>query len=341
MSLQIIRNNIIKVHADAIVNTANPKPRIGSGTDHAIYLAAGPELFEARKKIGRIEPGEVAITPAFHLPAKYIIHAVGPAWKGGDQGEAAILRRAYDNALSVAVDNGCNSIAFPLMAAGTYHFPKEIAIEVAISAFVAFLMHHKNIQIILVTLDKAVYDLAGNIYQNLCSYVNEDYVDDVCAEEYGTDGCAMSFQELKDRLHNLPSVAGDTAFPLTLGEAGVQAEESFHGMLFRLIDEKGLKDSSVYKKASISRQQFSSQFRSVQDCRPSKDAALRLAIALELDYETTQDFLAKAGYTLSPSIRSDRVISRCIQLRQFNPMEIDDALYKEQCPVMFHAVKEK
>ncbi|WP_026498968.1 macro domain-containing protein [Butyrivibrio sp. WCD2001] len=117
MPFSIIRNDITKVKADAIVNTANPKPIIGGGVDTAIYNAAGRDrLMAKREKIGPLEPGMVAITPAFDLDAKYIIHAIGTWWEGGDNGEAELLRQCYDKSLNLAADHKCKSIAFPLLA---------------------------------------------------------------------------------------------------------------------------------------------------------------------------------------------------------------------------------
>ena len=125
MAFRIVRNDITKIKADAIVNTANPNPKYDSGTDTAIYLAAGAdELLEERRKIGRIEEGQVAVTPAFALDAKYIFHTVGPVWNGGQQGEKDIVRDCYVNCLNKAVELGIESIAFPLIATGNYGFPK-------------------------------------------------------------------------------------------------------------------------------------------------------------------------------------------------------------------------
>lgn len=121
MPFQIIRNDITKVKADAIVNTANPKPRIGRGTDSAIYAAAGKEqLIAAREKIGDIAPGQAVHTSAFALNAQHIIHTVGPVWVDGSHGERDILRSCYENSLALADSLGCESIAFPLIATGTY-----------------------------------------------------------------------------------------------------------------------------------------------------------------------------------------------------------------------------
>lgn len=141
MPFQIIRNNITKVKADAIVNTANPKPIYSSGTDGAIYKAAGADMLLAeRKKIGIINPGDIAVTPAFKLNAKCIIHTVGPAWQGGSKGEFDILKNCYRKSLEKAAELGCNSIAFPLIATGVYGFPKVEALKIAMNEISDFLM---------------------------------------------------------------------------------------------------------------------------------------------------------------------------------------------------------
>ena len=132
------------MQVDAIVNTANPRPLIGDGVDTAIHMAAGPELLEARKKIGDIARGKSAITPAFHLPAKYVIHTVGPIWQDGEHGEESTLRSCYDSALALAAEYECESVAFPLISAGNYGFPKALALQTAISAISAFLMKNEG-----------------------------------------------------------------------------------------------------------------------------------------------------------------------------------------------------
>lgn len=126
MPFRIIRNDITKVKADAIVNTANPDVTVGSGTDSAVYHAAGrDQLLAERKKIGVLRPGEAAFTPAFHLGANYIIHTVGPSWIDGKHDEREILHSCYRKSLNLAAELECKSIAFPLIATGVYGFPKE------------------------------------------------------------------------------------------------------------------------------------------------------------------------------------------------------------------------
>ena len=140
MPFQIIRNDITRVEADAIVNTVNPYVQIGRGVELAIYNAAGKEkLFAERKKLGILLPGDVGITPAFQLNAKYIIHVSGPFWQDGKYNEEDILKQCYYKALELAVKNNCHSIAFPLLSTGTYKFPKELGISIAIEVFTNFL----------------------------------------------------------------------------------------------------------------------------------------------------------------------------------------------------------
>ncbi len=184
MPFQIIRNDITKVNADAIVNTANPKPVFGGGTDSAIYEAAGKEqLLSERKKIGDIARGEARATAAFGLNANYIIHTVGPVWEGGDKGEFDILKRCYENSLALARELGCASIAFPLIATGVYGFPKDKALQIAMSAIQAFLLEH-DMTVILVVFDKKAFELSGKVVDNIREYVDSNYVAAAKRREY-------------------------------------------------------------------------------------------------------------------------------------------------------------
>ena len=126
MPVEIVRNDITNMRVDAIVNLANPWPVVGLGTDASIHKKAGPELLAARQKIGPIAMGQAAITPAFRLDAKYVIHTVGPVWDGGSYGEEALLRSCYDQSLKLVLEHDCKSIAFPLIATNNYGFPKEL-----------------------------------------------------------------------------------------------------------------------------------------------------------------------------------------------------------------------
>ena len=170
MPFEIVRNDNTNMRVDAIVNTANPKPVIGSGTDTIIHQKAGPKMLLARQKIGDIARGCAAITPAFDLQAKYVIHTVGPVWQGGNHGEADTLRSCYDNALRLALESQCASIAFPLISTGNYGFPKDIALQIAISAFSSFLLE-QEMTIYLVVFDRASIKLTEKLFQSVASYI--------------------------------------------------------------------------------------------------------------------------------------------------------------------------
>lgn len=145
MPMKIIRDDITKVSADIIVNTANPMPIYSTGTDKAVYEAAGAEVLLAeRAKIGKIARGDIAVTPAFALDAKYIIHAVGPWWEGGNNGEFDILRSCYQKSLEKAAELKCKSIAIPLIASGGNRFPKTEALQIALEVINRFLMENER-----------------------------------------------------------------------------------------------------------------------------------------------------------------------------------------------------
>ena len=183
MPFHIIRNDITKVKADAIVNTANPEVAVGSGVDYAIYKAAGMEnLMAEREKIGYLSPGEVGITKAFNLEAKFIIHVSGPRWENASKGEKAILRKCYDKALNLAFENGCESIAFPVISTGTYGFPQKTGIQIAVDAFTSFLEEHE-IDITLVVFGDESVKISGEIVDEVSSYIDDSYVKMALAEE--------------------------------------------------------------------------------------------------------------------------------------------------------------
>lgn len=184
MPFQIIRNDITKVKADAIVNTANPDVIIGDGVDSAIYQAAGKEqLLAAREKIGYLAPGEVGVTPAYQLDAKYIIHVSGIWWKGGGEQEALVLKQCYEHALIKAVELHCESIAFPLLATGCYGFPKELGVQIAVDSFTEFLEFH-DMEITLVVFGSESVQLSGNLVDEIRSYIDDTYVEQALKEEY-------------------------------------------------------------------------------------------------------------------------------------------------------------
>ena len=345
MPFEIIRNDITKVRADAIVNTANPKPVIGSGTDSAVHSAAGKDLLAARKAIGDIALGCAASTPAFSLPAKYVLHTVGPAWVDGRHHEEAILRMAYDAALELADQLHCKSVAFPLMGAGSYGFPRDVALSVAISAFTDFLMEH-DMTILLVLFNGKAFSLASSLFSDLKSYIDDNYVAEQTEREYGAPrGKRRRFRDIFQHETTAPykadkvfenASADEFLFKNTsaskpagsLEEMLRQSESTFSEFLTDLLRERTGKDSEVYKRAEISKQLFS-KILSDKYYQPTKNTAVQLAIGLQLDIKRTQKLLEKAGYTLTRSSKTDLVVQYYIERRVYNVSFINIAL--EDC----------
>lgn len=185
MRLKIVRNDITKMHVEAIVNTANDYPTVGSGCDHAIYMAAGyEELLRYRKeKIGFVPEGEVFITPGFNLDCDYIIHAVSPLFVDGNSGEEEKLRSCYKKGLQLALEHRIKSIAFPLISTGGFGYPKEEGFRIAVDEINAFIMKHE-ILVYLVVFDNKATRLGRYLYADLESYIDQNYVDLKHQEEY-------------------------------------------------------------------------------------------------------------------------------------------------------------
>ena len=346
MALQIIRNNIVNVEADAIVNTANPMVAVGRGVDSAIYEAAGRDkLLEARAAIGEMKTGEVAYTPAFDLNAKYIIHAIGPAWMGGDHGEREAVAACYSKSLALADELKCESIAFPLMATGTYGFPKDEALQIAIREISTFLLAHE-MEVYLVVYDKESFEVSGKLFAGIKSYIEEDEIlcagpiieSDLMVEE------DMSRREMRgrrrlfgNRIGQVEEIHADLiqeySSSKSLADRIENLDKTFQEHLFMLIDRRGLTDPEVYKKANIDRKLFS-KIRNNIDYAPSKRTAVALAIALELSLDETKDLLMKAGYALSPSSTFDKIIEYCIEEGEYDVHTINIYLFDFDQPIL-------
>ena len=186
MPFKIVRNDITKMATEAIVNTANDKPTVGTGCDFAVYNAAGyDELLSWRRKyIGTVAEGDVFITPGFQLPAKYIIHAVSPFFIDGNHGEEELLRSCYRKSLALAAGHGIRSIAFPLISTGGFGYPKEEGMRIAVDEIHAFLLK-SDMQIYLVVFDERATRMGRNLYPDLEAYIDRNYVQEKRIEEYG------------------------------------------------------------------------------------------------------------------------------------------------------------
>ncbi len=371
MPFQIIREDITRIRADAIVNTANPEPVCGDGTDKAIYQAAGwDRLLARRRKIGRIEVGQAAATPAFALKARYILHTVGPLWEGGNQGEEEKLRSCYENCLKLAKRRGCESIAFPLISTGVYGYPKAQALQAAVEVFRKFL-EKEEMLIYLAVFDKESFGLSGSLFAEIDSYIDEKYVGERLAAEYAGQSIPMPFAARRSgqtafRQENPCPEAGavqeempEADMPLQVREPGrnskpmsaggvkslrmpvkrsledvvAQAGETFQERLFRLIDQRGMGDVEVYKRANLDRKLFS-KIRCDAAYQPKKGTALALAVALKLNLDETKDLLLRAGFALSPSSKSDLIIEYFIERQVYDIIDINLALFEYEQPTL-------
>lgn len=327
MPFEIVRNDITQMTVDAIVNTANPMPVIGSGTDSRIHAVAGSELLRARQAIGSIAVGCAAITPAFRLRAKYVIHTVGPVWSGGTCGEESLLRNCYDNSLKLAAEHGCQSVAFPLISAGNYGFPKDKALQIAISAFSAFLPE-QEMQIYLVVFDGASFKLSEKLFQNVADYIGEHYIDaHKAALRTVPEDRRRNTEVLARRAFGAMPLCSTAPKAASLEDMLKQTDAGFTETLLDLIDRSGKRDSEIYKKANISKQHFS-KIRNNPNYRPTKATALAFAIALELDIAQTKDLIGRAGYALTNSSKFDVIIRYFIEQGNYNIVEINIALYE-------------
>lgn len=312
MPFCIIRNDITKVTADAIVNTANPQARIGGGTDSAIYQAAGADaLLAERRKLGDIPVGQAAATSAFGLRAKYIIHTVGPVWQGGIHGEEAALRSCYEQSLYLARKLGCESVAFPLISTGVYNFPRDKAMRIATAAIYEFLMEQEML-VELVVFDRSAYELSGRLFPNVQSYIDEQYAADQAAQEY----CRMR-EERFSHAGSAPTLSG--ALHCT--------QSTFQEYLLELIRQRNLKNSDVYHGANLSKQHFSKML-SNKNYKPTKNTVCALALALHLDRAGADALLAKAGLLLADNIRFDLAVRYFLDHQMYNIVEDNIALYE-------------
>ena len=339
MPLNIIRNDITKVECDAIVNAANKTLLGGGGVDGAIHKAAGKGLLKECIKLHGCEVGEAKATKGYKLPAKYVIHTVGPIWRGGNNNEAALLKSCYDNSLSLAKELGCYSVAFPLISSGVYGYPMDEAFKIAVDTISSFLMKN-DMLVYIVVFNKTALLTGSKLFSEIEEYIDDNYVDlhtDRSRNIY--DECSMPI-ESKPRgfrglgaakcesapLYEMPMAqnAASVADGMSLGN--ITVDESFSEMLLRKIDEKGMKDSECYKKANIDRKLFS-KIRSNPQYKPSKQTAIAFAIALELPLEETQELLTKAGFSLSHSFKFDVIIEYFIKKGNYNIFEINEALF--------------
>jgi O-acetyl-ADP-ribose deacetylase (regulator of RNase III) len=348
MPFQIVRNDITKMHVDAIVNAANESLLGGGGVDGCIHRAAGPELLAECKTLHGCKTGSAKITKGYRLPCKYVIHTVGPRWHGGHRGEHELLVSCYRAALDLAKEYGCETVAFPLISSGIYEYPKDEALKTAVDTIGRFLLENE-MTVYLVIFDRASYQIGSNLFADIAAYIDDRYADahaedracglrmqEECREaENIIEACQAPENLLFDETIVCGSLEPEgartpeslkAACALSLEDALGRMDEGFSEMLLRKIDECGMTDAQCYKKANIDRKLFS-KIRSDKRYKPSKPTVIAFAIALELPLNEMRDMLMKAGFALSRSNKFDIIVEYFVERGNYNVFEINEALF--------------
>ena len=344
MPLRIIRQDITKMRVDAIVNTTNQHLFPGGGVDAAIHDAAGQRLLEACGKLGGCPLGEARITEGFDLPAKYVIHTVGPEWQGGESGERALLRSCYRESLALAEKNGCETVALPLISSGLYGYPKDKVLKEAVDVISDFLSSHE-MEVFLLVYDKSAYTISRELYSDVQTFVDNFYVEahfdrcDSCREEVyyrSLDTSAFRAESNRSLISRKKENRSDSARAADerlseiddLGEMLDTLDKGFADTLFYYIDKKGLTDVEAYKRSNVGKKTFS-KIKCNKDYRPGKITAVSFAIGLHLDIEETRHLLATAGMCLSRSNRFDVIIEYFITSGKYETIfDVNEVLYQ-------------
>ena len=341
MPFTIVRQDITKMEVDAIVNAANTDLKMGGGVCGAIFKAAGiRELQAACDKLAPIKTGEAVITPGFSLPAKFIIHAAGPIYSQWTKEQnQQLLYSCYINSLKRAVENNCETIAFPLISSGIYGYPKEDALKVATSAIHDFLIDN-DLDVTLCVFDKATFTVSHELMGHVESYIDEHYVKThEIKRKQPTDKVRNILWEANKDISDYNTPIFPEMLTSTVGEAASLSDfvgnldEPFSQMLLRWIDDKGMTDVKVYKDANLDRKLFS-KIRSNKGYMPSKRTVIALAIALKLSRKETEELLERAGFALSHAVKFDVIVEYFIINGKYDIYEINEVLFQYDLPLL-------
>lgn len=367
MPFQIIRNDITRMHVDAIVNPTNTALYGVSATDGAVHRAGGPELDAECARIGYCGVGDAVITGGYLLPCRYVIHTVGPTWQGGVVGESIILRSCYRKALSLAKEYGCESVAFPLISSGTYGYPKEEALNVANEEIRAFL-DENEMEITLVVFDRDTTLISEKLYAYITKKIDDLYVKKQEEEEFDSL-LALSEHDICDSAClNAPSVrpgslpcpgaastrelgicadAADEPVPKRrrpLAVTGSSAPSVPRKKGMTLVEKLKELDEGFgqavlrlidekgmtdpqFYKGANMTKQSFSKIRCNPGYHPSRGTALACVFALRLTVDEADALLRKAGYGFSNSYRQDIVIMDFMNRRNYNMFELNETLF--------------
>lgn len=294
MPLQIIQQDITKLRVDAIVNSTNEDYYPSGAIDSAVHLAAGNELYEACKKLPQCQTGSVQVTDAYNLPCKYVIHTVCPYYDQSGEDEE-LLQSCYTEALYVAQEKKCKSVAFPALGIGGKGFPSNHAMNLAILAIKEYLDVKDDINVYIVVFQKELYNIIQTLYPKYCA--SNSVVD------YSADA------SLEDKLNHI--------------------DVKFFDLLMHYARERGVTTSECYKNACVDKRLFS-KIKNNSNYLPSKMTIIQFAFSLKLTLDKTQKLLRTCGYVLSESIAEDIIVMHYISQRQFDIDNLKERLDKER-----------
>ena len=375
MPFSIVRDDISRVHADVLVNAANVRLAPGGGVCGALFSAAGfDEMRAACETIGGCATGDAVATPAFNLPARWCVHAVGPIWRGGRAHEEELLHRCYRSAFARAVELGARSVAFPLISAGIYGFPVERALAIAREEVAAFLRHHDEVALTLVVFERAVVQMGNALVEQVQEYIDDEYVDSSSFMRRDMGELERELQWTEDASSPLSVEMAEPVAPpeyLQEDDASIAAPRPFVAANIRMpgaampgapsragatLDAEiaqlvstldapfsttllALIDARGMTDAEVYHRanisrQLFSKIRGNESYRPSKQTVVALAIALELDMSATQDLLARAGFTLSKSSKFDVIVRFFIERGIYDLFQLNEVLFAYDLPLV-------
>ena len=334
MPFQIIQHDLLKMRTDVIVNATDQFYSGGGGVDHAIHQAAGPELTEACGFLGRLHLGEVKATEGYNLPVKFIFHTSGPRWRGGSHEELVLLGNCYRNSIHLAREKKCTSIAFPLISSKGKHFPKEVALTVAIDAIRSALEDHDDIDIYLVVFGSSIKTLSETLFPEIQQIIEEDYRPSTLQRE----NPSLMIEEM----HSFPQIIQRSSH--VMAEEGIETlidellnnptqknldkvpiDENFGQLLTQILKSRNLKHSDIYDELGMSNVGFWKILTGKNN--PSKLTVFGIAVALKLSSSETNEMLLKAGYAINPSSLQDVILAGLIKKKIYDRFAIDTLLY--------------
>ena len=321
MPLYLRKGDITAMRCDAIVNATDEYMSGSGGADKMIHEAAGFDLYLECVKIGRCEIGKAVITKGYKLDAKYVIHTAGPVWSDGSLAEKELLASCYKSSLKLAVEHNCESIAFPLISAGTFGFPEDDAMQIAKAAIEDFLSEH-DMLVYLVAYRSHTYNLGTKLFEEVSRYVENNLIDRFPACE-SISYSAMPCMDEATRSIAAPKAKGKAL--VSLKDYLGKLDESFAEMLVRKIEESGMTNAECYNRALSTKSVFS-KIKNNPAYRPTKPTVAGFVLALQLPLEEAKEMFEKAGYSLTRSNVFDLIIKWFIENGKYDIFEINEVL---------------